>query len=286
VAAAKEARRASAAASDALASALDVRSSLTDQPDGMGMNITGGYEQVKKDVAALDVSADDLTRAKRGDAGFFGGRASAAASDALASALDVRSSRTGRPDGMGMNVSGGYQKLQQDAVNLQIPIEDKMESDCVLVRMAATEASALATRGKSNPKKGTTTRNDAVLKLGEEIGSAVMGKKVWAQYITTSTKRMPPQDKPFTSTETNRSAKLRPRGERDRWVFHPAAETVSKWCMTDVITYRLPDHTEYKESFRAAISQAYHRSWERHSRMEMKNQQDKDAGKLLLRGQR
>jgi len=129
VAAAQEARRlagrASAAASDARASALDVRSNRTDRPDGMGMNIAGGYQQVQKDAAALDISADDLVRAKRGDAGFFGGRASVTASDTRASALDVRSSRTDRPDGMGMNVAGGYEQLQQDAAALDISADGR-----------------------------------------------------------------------------------------------------------------------------------------------------------------
>jgi len=285
VKAAQEARRlagiASAAASDARASALGVRSSRTDRPDGMGMNIAGGYEQVKKEAAALDISADEYSKAKRGDAGFF----SAAASDARASALGVRSSRTDRPDGLGLRLSGGSQKLQQDAAKLQIPIQDKMESDRLLAQMAGTEAAALAGRGRSNLNRGTP-RNDAVLKLGEQIGSAVMGKKDWAKYILTSTKDMPPQDKPFTSNETNRSAQSRPADERDGWVFLPEKRTVSQWRMTDEITYRLPDHTEYKQSFRAAISQAYHRSWDRHSRMERQNQRDKDAGKLLPRGQR
>jgi len=68
-------------------------------------------------------------KARRGDAAFFGGRAGPAASDVRASALDVRSSETGLPDGMGMNISGGYQKLQQDAPNLQIPVQDKVDSD-------------------------------------------------------------------------------------------------------------------------------------------------------------
>jgi len=60
-------------------------------------------------------------------------------------------------------------------------------------------------------------------------------------------------------------------------------ETISRWRMTDWITYRLPDGSEYKESFRTAISQAYHRHWERYSRMERRNKRDKDAGKLLAR---
>jgi len=93
---------------------------------------------------------------------------------------------------------------------------------------------------------------------------------------------------PFPNTQTNQLAKSRSPGERDGWVFHHAVVTKPRWCMTDEITYRLPDHTEENpqletETFQAAISQAYHRNWERHSRMVNKNQKDKDAGKQLPR---
>jgi len=61
--------------------------------------------------------------------------------------------------------------------------------------------------------------------------------------------------------------------------------------MTDMITYRLPDHTaEYpklhKETLQAAISEAYHANWDRHSRMANRNKKDQDAGKPLPRGNR
>jgi len=53
-----------------------------------------------------------------------------------------------------------------------------------------------------------------------------------------------------------------------------------------MITYCLPDHTEENpqlrmETFQAAISETYHRNWERHSAMVNKNQKDKDADKPL-----
>ena len=166
MAAAQEARRlagrASAAASDARASALDVRSSRTDQSDGMGMNIAGGYQQVQKDAAAFDISADDLVRAKRGDAGFFGGRASAAASDARASALDVRSIRKDWPDGMGMNIAGGYEKVQKDAAALDISVDELVRarrSDAASSggHQPAAAAAALLSRGAANASKGVAT---------------------------------------------------------------------------------------------------------------------------------
>ena len=118
-----------------------------------------------------------------------------------------------------------------------------------------------------------------------------MGQEKWAQYITTSIKIMLPQDKPFIFSVAQQMAKSRSTGERDGWVFHHADVTVPRWCMTDIITYRLPDHTEENpqlrmETFQAAISEVYHRNWERHSKMVNKNQKDKDAGKPLYRGRK
>jgi len=152
----------------------------------------------------------------------------------------------------------------------------------------ATAAAALASRGKSIPNRGTTARNAASIRLGEAIGSAVMGQEKWAQYITTSIKIMLPQDKPFIFSVAQQMAKSRSTGERDGWVFHHADVTVPRWSMTDKITYRLPDHTEEnpserEETLRDAISQAYHRNWERHLRMVKDDRKDKDAGKQLSR---
>jgi len=102
---------------------------------------------------------------------------------------------------------------------------------------------------------------------------------------------MLPQDKPFNLSVAQQMAKSRSTGERDGWVFHHADVTVPRWSMTDKITYRLPDHTEedpnlVTETLQAAISEAYHRNWERHSKMAIKNQKDEDAGKPLYRGNR
>jgi len=195
------------------------------------------------------------------------GRASAAASAAQTSSLGAFSRMTGRPDGMGMNIAGGYQKVQKDAAPLDITAAHKIEADHFLAAMGGSDATALASRGKSIPNRGRTTRNEVVMKLGEEIGSSVMGQETWAQYITTSIKRMLPQDKPFPCNPTHQLAKTRSPGERDGWVLHHADVTVLRWCMTDMITYRLSDHTEENpqlrmETFQAAISEAYHRNWE------------------------
>ena len=156
------------------------------------------------------------------------------------------------------------------------------------VQMLGTEAAALVVRGQFNPNKGKS-RHDAALRLGDLVGSAVMGKQDWEEYIKTSAKRMPKHAKPFTGPQTRKQWHERPDGHREGWIFKPAvetvaAETVSRWSMTDEITYRLPNGTEFREPFRAAISQAYHANWERYVRMEKLNQRDKDAGKLLPRG--
>jgi len=98
-------------------------------------------------------------------------------------------------------------------------------------------------------------------------------------------------DKPFTSIKTGQLAAARPSGEREGWIFHHAALSVSRWVMTDEITYTLPGHTEvnprlHRESLQAAISEAYHASWRRHLKSMNKDQNDEDAGKLLGRSTR
>jgi len=77
VAAAQEARqlvgRASAAVSAARADALDVRSSVSGQPDCMGMNLADGAQKVQQEAADLGISAGDLVRAQRGNLAFSEG---------------------------------------------------------------------------------------------------------------------------------------------------------------------------------------------------------------------
>ena len=124
----------------------------------------------------------------------------------------------------GMNISSGFQKLQQDAANLKISVQDKVDSDRSNAAFFAgrasaagglgTAAAALAARGKHNPNLGAPYRNAEMLRLGEETGSAVMGQENWAQYITTSANFMQPQDKPFPSKTTQHLAKLRWRARR------------------------------------------------------------------------
>jgi len=199
------------------------------------------------------------------------------------------------------------QKVKQDAAVLGISAADKVEADRSLATFvvasqrspaerrnlvaAATAAAALAARGMSNPNKGVQARNADALRLKEQVGSVVMGPENWARYITTSAKDTTKGDKPFTGMTTQRLAEARRSDEREGWVFHHAALSVSGWAITDEITYTLPGHTEanprlHRESLQGAVSEAYHASWKRHSRASNRNKKDQDAGKPLFRGPR
>ena len=88
------------------------------------MNIAGGAQQVKQDAANLGISADEKVRDERGLAGFF----SARDSNTRAEALGVRSRVTDLPDGMGMNIAGGAQQVKQDAADLGISADEKVQT--------------------------------------------------------------------------------------------------------------------------------------------------------------
>jgi len=201
-----------------------------------------------------------------------------------------------------------FQKVQQDAAVLGISVAHKVEAErsnaaffagrasaatgANLPGMAlANAASALVRRGLTNPNSGVPARNAGALRLGGQVGSVVMGPEKWAQYIKTSAKAMTQGDKPLTATQTQELARARISCEREGWVFHHAALSVSRWEMTDEITYTLPGHTQanprlYKESFQVAVSEAYHAHWKQFSALSNKNQKDQDAGKQLSRSRR
>ena len=101
-----------------------------------------------------------------------------------------------------MHIAGGAQKVEQDAAVLGISAADKVGADRSLAAFMACEAAALATRGMSNPNRGVQARIAGALRLGEQVGSAVMGPEKWAQYITTSAKATKKGDKPLTATTT------------------------------------------------------------------------------------
>ena len=73
-----------------------------------------------------------------------------------------------------------------------------------------TAASALASRGRFNPNKGTGNNPDAV-RLGTEIGVAVMGQLQWDKYTTTSAKTMAWENKPHPIDVSKRQALGDPR---------------------------------------------------------------------------
>jgi len=120
-----------------------------------------------------------------------------------------------------------------------------------------------------------------------------MGPVEWPKYITTSSKDRTQGDKPIPSQKAQQLAAQqlaaeRLSGEREGWVFHHAALSVTRWAMTDEITYTLPDYTEenprfHRELLQAAISEAYFANWRRFLKARNKNQKDTDAGKPLSR---
>jgi len=247
----------SAAASNTRADKLDLFSSKTGLPDGMGMNIAGG---------SLKVAASN-TRAEK---------------------LDLFSSKSGLPDGMGLKIAGGSMKVQQDAADLDISPGELVQTTRWLRGIDQIEMLAKLSRGKRNPNLGTTSRNAAFRALGEAVGSTVMGEDEWSDYIKTSTMDMPFLHKPFGFQATIGLAKKRDSGARDGWEFDHAVVSEPRWAMTDKITYRLPDHTEevpdlVEESLRAAISDAYHHNWTLNLRLLKRDKKDQAAGKELSR---
>jgi len=147
---------------------------------------------------------------------------------------------------MGMNIAGGAQKVKQAAADLGISAAEYVEAQ----RSDAHAASALSCSGMSNSNLGVQARNTDALRLGEQLGPAVMGPVTWARYITTSCKDMTKGDKPFAKNTTEQLGAERLSGELKGWVFHHthvfhhAALSVSRWAMTDEITYTLPGHIE------------------------------------------
>jgi len=190
--------------------------------------------------------------------------------------------------------------VKQDAHDTGISADEKFLSDRPTARFfggrasagcnapTASAASALLSRGVSNPNMAFNTRNPDALRLGAEIGLVVMGQVEWERYITTSTKKMNKEDKPSPQLVSQKLAAERPSGKREGWVFHHVARTEPRWAMTDKITFTLPGHTEenpvlHIESLREAISEAYHKNWMRYSAAKNKDKQDKDTGTKLSR---
>jgi len=89
------------------------------------MNIAGGAQKVKQANADLDISADEFVEAERALAGSFSVRAR----NTRAERLDVRSSVTGWPDGTGMNIAGGAQKVKQADADLDISADEFVEAE-------------------------------------------------------------------------------------------------------------------------------------------------------------
>jgi len=146
----------------------------------------------------------------------------------------------------------------------------------------------MASRGKTNGNKATRGRNPDALRLGEQIGSEVMGAEQWEKYITTSAKHMNEADKPVAAKVSKERTKARMEDERKGWEFHHITMTAARWTMTDQVTYVLPGSTPenplmHVESLQEAISEAYSANYSRCSKSRNKDQKDKDAGMKLSR---
>jgi len=102
---------------------------------------------------------------------------------------------------------------------------------------------------------------------------------------------MPFLDRPFGYNATNNLAKERLSGARDGWKFDYVDRSEPRWSMTDLITYRRPNHTKevpdlVAETLQAAISDAYHHNFTLHMRLLKRNKKDEEAGKELSRSSR
>jgi len=171
--------------SEVRAEGLGIVSKVTGRGDGMGMNVAGGAAEVQAQAQEYGLTAAEVTETARGTAGYF----SAIASETTVADLVIVSKVTGRGDGMGMNVAGGAAEVQAQALKCNLTAAEVTEAArgtaayfggkaCAGKNMpAACLASALANRGRTNGNKATTGRNPDALRLGEQIGSEVMGSE-------------------------------------------------------------------------------------------------------------
>ena len=146
------------------------------------------------DVATFELFTEEWSRHPlrvqgAQEARRMAGRASVAASNARAADLNIVSEVTGREDGLAMNIAGGAAKVQAQALEYGLtPAEVAQVARGTAGHFggtatvgrnqpAATHAasSALLNRGKNNSNKATDVRNPDALRLGEQIGSEVMG---------------------------------------------------------------------------------------------------------------
>ena len=108
-----------------------------------------------------------------------------------------------RGDAMGIFLVGGAAEVRAQAQEYGTTAAEVVEAArgtiVLFSQPKATLASALAGRGMTNSNKATQGRNPDVLRLGEQIGSKVMGSEEWKKYITTSTKHMNEVDKPVAA---------------------------------------------------------------------------------------
>jgi len=213
---------------------------------------------------------------------------SAIASETTAADLVIVSKVTGRGDGMGMNVAGGAAVVQAQALEYDLTAAEVTEAAhgtaayfggkaCAGKNMpAACLASALANRGRTNGNKATTGRNPDALRLGEQIGSEVMGSERWKKYITTSAQHMNEADKPAPAKVTRQWAKERIVDERKGWVFHHIHDRIKVDNDRPDHLYAARIHQRKSLDARRIVARSYFRSlqtvnWTRFSKARNKD---------------
>jgi len=225
--------------------------------------------------------------------------ASAVVSEVRAENLGIISDRTGRGDGMGMNIAGGAAEVQAQALEYDLTPAEVAQAARGTAGCfggtatagqnapAATAAAALLSRGRPNAKTGAhLLKNPDAVRLGEEIGLSVMGQVAWERYTTTSAAAMLKPEKPLADKVSKRVAAA--QCSRAGWEFHHATHSGSTWTLEDNITFTMPGHSAenpvwHVESMREAISETYHVLWSRHRDAERVKQRDEDAGMKLSR---
>ena len=107
-------------------------------PDGMGMNVAG-HEKVKEAAAYLDISAEEFVQAKRGNAGHFGGLATAGRKMPTATAASALATR-----GVRRPKQGSWFVKTPDAVRLGAKIGLAVMGPVAWKRYITTSTTAMS----------------------------------------------------------------------------------------------------------------------------------------------
>jgi len=170
VAVAAHARRVAYSVWAAQATSLGVLTGDGLRGDAMGLHWAGGAAEVQAQALEYGLTPAEVVEAARGTVAFF--------SEFRAEGLGIVSDVTGRGDGLAMNIAAGAAEVQAQALEYGLTPAEVAEAargtPGYFNLPAATAAAAL----HFNPNKALPFHNQDVLRLGEEIGSVVMGRAV------------------------------------------------------------------------------------------------------------